>query len=249
MLLAHPGGHYRFLEGIEPYSCGVIADPGYEIVHAVLEQPLPWRAGFGRIDAHLRAQGRDRYALCGVELRAPAPFTMQGFIDFNRTYCAALQSRDLYVNGINPVARTNVAPAQHPPREVALHGFSYTVPSKDARPTLVVAGAGELLEGILEAERIIRPGDTAPEAMREKAAYVMEVMEDRLKGLGGRWNLVTAVDVYTVYLYEGLLEETVLPALGPAGRHGIRWHRSRPPIVDIDFEMDLRGVRMELTVL
>ena len=249
MLLAHPTGNYHFLKGIDPYSCGVVADPGYEIVHLILEHPLPWRAGFDRIDAHLRDLGRPRAALCGAELRSPAPFTMQGFIDFNRQYCQILESWGLYVGDLNPVARTNVAPAHDPPAEVALHAFSCTVPAAaDARPTLTVAGAGELREGILEEQRILRPGDTSPAAMREKAVYVMEVMEERLRGLGGDWDQVTTVDVYTVYPRENLLEETVLARMGPARRHGIRWYPTRPPIVDIDFEMDLRGVRAELVI-
>jgi hypothetical protein len=246
MLLAHPEGQYHFLQGIAPYSCGVVADPGYEIVHATLEQPLPWRRGFDWIEAYLGDLGRGRGALCAVELRSPAPFSMRGFIDFNRAYCAVLESWGLYVGGLNPVARTNVAPRHEPPEAVALHGFSYTVPSPPgSSPTLIVAGAGELRGGILEAERIIRPGDTCPAAMREKAVYVMSVMEERLRGLGGGWGLVTAVDVYTVHLQENLLEDTVLPGLGAARRHGLRWHCARPPVLDIDFEMDLRGVRTE----
>ena len=247
MLHSHPTGNYRFLQGIDPYSCGVIADPGYEIVHVTLEQPLAWRQGFERIEAHLLDQGRQRSALCGAELRSPAPFTMQGFIDFNQTYCQVLQSWNLYVGELNPVARTNVAPAQNPPETPSLHGFSYTVPTPDETPpTLIIAGAGELRVGILEEERIILPGDTAPDAMHQKAVYVMDVMEERLRGLGGSWGLISAVDVYTVYLYERLLEETVVARMEKATRHGVRWYPSRPPIVDIDFEMDMRGVRTEL---
>lgn len=249
MLIAHPEGHYRFLRGIEPYSCGVIAEPGYEIVHATLAESLPWRPGFDRIDAHLCDLGQDRRALCGVELRSPAPFTMQGFIDFNRIYCQTLQSWNLYVGELNPVARTNIAPAHDPPAEPVLHGFSYTVPTApNSSPTLVIAGAGELREGILEEERIILPGDTSPQAMREKAAYVMEVMKERLEGLGGTWELISTVDIYTVYCFEHLVEETVLPHLGKARRHGVRWYCSRPPVQGIDFEMDMRGVRTELIV-
>ena len=51
MLIAHPKGHYHFLQGIDPYSCGIIADPGYEIIHVTLAEALPWRAGFERVDA------------------------------------------------------------------------------------------------------------------------------------------------------------------------------------------------------
>ena len=50
-LNAHPTGHYRFLPGIAPYSCGVIADPGYEVVRVSLQVPEPWRDGFKRVDA------------------------------------------------------------------------------------------------------------------------------------------------------------------------------------------------------
>ena len=249
MLIAHPEGNYRFLVGIEPYSSGVIAEEGYEIVRAVLEEPLPWRRGFERIEAHLRGLGRGREALCGVELRSPAPFTLQGFIDFNRRYCALLEEWDLFVEGKNPVARTHVVPLFSAPPAPALHAFSYTVPASPAvRPTLIVAGAGELRGGLLEEERILRPGDTSPEGMRIKASYVMEVMEERLKGLGGDWNLVGAVGLYTVHLPEGLLEEIVLPRLGAAARRGIRWHWARPPVQGVDFEMDLRGVRTERLV-
>ena len=268
MLIGHPQGHYHFLQGIDPYSCGVIADPGYEIVHVTLARALPWREGFDRIDAHLKAQcfisrttdtSRSdtacRQALCAIELRSPAPFTMQGFIDFNREYCAVLQKWDLYVGEHNPVARTNVAPvdlsrnANQLPSEPVLHAFSYVVPNDQIdRRTLIVAGAGELREGILIAEGIIRPGDTSSESMREKASYVMRVMDQRLKGLGGDWDLINAIDVYTIFPLEGIFEEILLPTMGPAHRHGIRWNYTRPPVVDIDFEMDLHGVVSERIV-
>ena len=47
MLLHNPQGHYRFLKGIAPYSCGVIADEGFEIVHVTLATPPPWRQLLG----------------------------------------------------------------------------------------------------------------------------------------------------------------------------------------------------------
>ena len=246
MLIAQPKGHYHFLQGIDPYSCGVVADPGYEIVHVTLAEPLPWRAGFDRIDDHLASIGCDRQALCAIELRSPAPFDMQGFIDFNQQYCAVLREWDLYLGDLNPLARTNVAPFHDPPPTPSLHAFSHIVPNDQInRKTLIVAGAGELREGILVEEGILHPGDTSPAAMREKASYVMQVMEQRLAGLGGSWELINATDVYTIYPLDGILEEILLPPLGPARRHGIRWHYTRPPVVDIDFEMDLHGVVSE----
>jgi hypothetical protein len=249
MLLAHPTGHYRFLAGIEPYSCGVIADPGYQIVRVALASPLPWRRGFARLEDHLRGAGRNREDLCGVELRSPAPFTMSGFVAFNRTYCEVLRAWGVYVGDQNPVARTNVAPVHQPPAEVVLHAFSYIAPAiVPTRPTLVVAGAGELREGLLEEERIIRPGEDSAEALREKATYVMQVMTDRLRGLGGDWSLVTAVNVYTARLEAWVAEEVVLAGAEPACRAGLCWHCTRPPVQQIDFEMDLRGIATELVI-
>ncbi len=248
MLIANPKSHYHFLKGIDPYSCGVIADPRHEIIHVTLQQDLPWRQGFDKIEAHLQANECGLHALCGIELRCPTPYSMAGFIEFNQTYCEVLKAWDLYLGDINPIARTNVSPLHHPPETPSLHGFSYVVPSDSSEPTFVIAGAGELREGVLVSEGIIRTGETSPEAIREKADYVMQVMEDRLLGLGGRWNLINAVDIYTIYPIDDLVEGAVLKRMGPARRHGVRWYHTRPPIVDIEFEMDMRGVRTDLMI-
>jgi len=247
MLVSSPKGHYRFLQGIEPYSAGVVGDVGHEIVRAGLDQALPWRHGLAFVEAHLRDLGLERHALCAIELRSPAPFTMAGFIAFNQTYCAVLKEWELYVGDLNPVARTNVAPRHDPPATPVLHAFSYTVPRPElTRPTFVVAGAGELLDGLLVESGIIRRGENTPAAMREKAAYVLRVMEERLRGLGGDWEQVSAVDVYTVHPLDDLAEDLILPAVEGARRHGLHWHHARPPVQGIEFEMDLRGLRVEM---
>ena len=76
----------------------------------------------------------------------------------------------------------------------------------------------------------------------------MDLMENRLRGLGGDWPDVTAIDVYTIHPIEPLLPEVILGRAGPAATHGVRWFYSRPPIVGIEYEMDLRGVRTELRI-
>ena len=249
MLFRNIKGQYQFLEGIEPYSCGVIAETGYEIVHATLTDPLPWREGFEKVDVHLRRSSRVRNALCGVELRCPKPHPMDGFIEFNEDYCGLLASWGLHVDGMNPVARTNVAPLHNPPDDTTMYGFSYTVPCREEHGrTFVIAGAGELLEGELVRDGIVRQGETGPDAMREKAAYVVHVMADRLAGLGVNWDQVTAVDVYTAHRLDRLLEDVVLPDVGAAQRHGLRLYRARPPVIGIEFEMDLRGIRREIRI-
>ncbi len=245
-LVYHPEGNYRFLPGIAPYSCGAVSFPGFEIVHAVFQQPLPYREGFARIAGHLAAVARPKATLCGVELRSPAPFSFPGFAAFNGEYAAILREWGLFVNGINPVARTNVAPVVRPPAEPVLYGFSYTRPCDHTQPlTFVVAGAGELPEGILAADSIVARGDTSPNGIATKAVFVMNLMERRLLGLGADWSLVNAIDVYTIHSLDSILPELVLNRVGPAIAHGVRWHYTRPPITDIEFEMDLRGTRTE----
>ena len=248
-LIPHPHGDYLFLPGIAPYSCGAVSAPGFEIAHVTLHQPVPYRHGFEVIDRHLSQVGRSRPALCGIELRSPRPFSFDGFAEFNASYAKILESWGVFVDGVNPVARTNIAPAVDPPSEPVLYGFCYSRPC-DATllPTFVVAGAGELPEGILAHEAIIRVGDTSPEAMAEKASFVLDLMESRLTGLGARWSEVTAVDLYTVHSLDLLLPDLIMNRTRPAGVHGVRWFYSRPPIVAIEFEMDVRGVRAELRI-
>jgi hypothetical protein len=248
-LIDHPAGGYRFLPGIAPYSGGVVSVPGFEIAHVTLHRPISYRAGFEAIERHLNSEGRPKAALSGVELRSPRPFTFEGFAEFNAGYARILEGWGLFVGGVNPVARTNVAPEVDPPPEPMLYGFSYTRPCDPSLPhTFVVAGAGELPEGVLSAGAIVRAGDVTPEGIAAKAAFVMDLMENRLRGLGGDWPDVTAIDIYTVHAIEGLLPGVVLGRAKAAGQHGVRWYFSRPPIEGIEYEMDLRGVRTELRI-
>jgi hypothetical protein len=245
-LISHPHGDYLFLPGISPYSCGVVSASGFEIAHVAFRRPVPYGQMFDRIDQYLEDQGRPKAALCGIELRSPRPFTFRGFAEFNAGYAKILEDWGLFVDGINPVARTNVAPEVSPPSEPALFGFSYTRPCDPALPpTFVVSGAGELPEGVLAHEAIIRVGDSSSEAMIQKATFVMDLMETRLHGLGADWSEVTAVDIYTVHAMEKILPDVILKRIGSAGTLGVRWFFSRPPIVGIEYEMDLLGVRTE----
>lgn len=245
----HPTGNYRFLPGIAPYSCGVISARGFEIVHVTLQCPVPYRAGFEMISERLATEVRPRTALCAIELRSLAPFSFAGFSEFNAEYAAILEKWGLFVDGMNPVARTNVAPVIGPPGEPALYGFSFTRPCDITLPrTFVVAGAGELPEGILSREGIIALGDTSPDGLARKATFVMDLMEARIRGLGVSWNQVSTVDVYTAHSLTPLLPEFILKRIGAAGIHGVRWHYSQPPIQEIEFEMDLRGTRTDVTM-
>src|SRR3989442_16023501 len=91
---------------------------------------------------HLKEAKLPSQALCAMELRSPRPFTFQGFTDFNAGYVDVLKSWDILEDGLNPIARTNVAPAVEAPAEPILYGFSFTAPAANAAPTFVVAGGG-----------------------------------------------------------------------------------------------------------
>ncbi|WP_397569112.1 RidA family protein [Schlesneria sp. T3-172] len=248
-LIDHPEGNYRFLPGIAPYSCGVVSSPGFEITHVTFQNPVPYRAGFQRIEQFLADNSRPKAALCGIELRSPKPFTFPGFSAFNAEYAAILKDWGIFVDGVNPVARTNVAPVVMAPAEPAMYGFSLSMPCTRKQPvTFIVAGGGELPEGVLNREGIIALGDKSEAGIRTKAEFVMDLMETRLRGLGADWSLVSAINVYTAHSVAPLIKETILGRAGTAAIHGAVWYYSAPPIEEIEFEMDLHGTRTDLRI-
>ena len=82
--------------------------------------------------------------------------------------------------------------------------------------------------------------------MAEKAARVMAIMQERLFGLGMAWSDVTTVNVYTASTNADWLAPQLLAQMGADAVHGVHWHLSRPPIIGLDFEMDLRGTSTKL---
>src|SRR5262249_44120673 len=157
-------GGYRFLPGIPAFSSGTVAMPGHEIVHVTLATPVPWRDGFARIDRHLKDQGRPRTALCGIELRSPAPFTFEGFGEFNEGYRGLLREWGILIGEDNPIPRTNVAPVTTPPATPSLYAFDYTMPGTTPAPTFIVAGGGEMRDRGRGAGGDVPHGEAATEA-------------------------------------------------------------------------------------
>jgi hypothetical protein len=241
-----PGG-YRYVPGPFQYSAGVAAEPGFEIVRARFARPLPLAEGFAAAERHLASVGRSPLAFCQCELRSPAPFTEQGFVDFNRAYVGTLERWRVIRDGVNPVARSNVCPELDKPPVPSLYAFSYTMPTNDAGPTFVVAGSAEAPEGKGHyGDHIVRRGDISPEAMLEKARWVLGEMERRMASLGFAWPDITAAQLYTVHDPHPFLAAE-LAARGVM-RAGLTWHWVRPPVVHLEYEMDVRGVRQELVL-
>ena len=237
-------GGYRFIPAVFQYSGGVAAEPGFQIERAVFSAPLPLAQGFERAQALMAARGRPLTAFCACELRSPLPVTDQGFRAFNEHYVKTLGHWGIFDGATNPVARSNVCPQLAPPAEPGMHAFSYTVPSTRGASTFVVAGSGEAREGGASyRERTVRHGETGPDALREKATFVLGEMERRLGLLGCAWRDTTASQVYTVHdLYPFLADEIVRRG---AARNGLTWHLCRPPVRGLEYEMDCRGVAAE----
>ena len=241
-------GGYRYIKSVFQYSGGVAAEPGFEIARARLARPVALADGFKAIEAHLKAAGRPLTAFCACELRSPAPFTEQGFLEFNKGYAAKLERWGITRDGVNPVARTNVCPAFSPPAEPSLYAFSYTVPATEgARGSFIVAGGGEAPEGKPNYhDHIVRRGDTTPEGLREKVRYVVGEMERRLAALGFSWPDAISTQAYTVHDIGALVEEEIVRRGAAAG--GLEWHFARPPLAELDYEMDVRGAAREFVI-
>lgn len=232
-------GGFAFLEGVFPYSQGAVALEGCAIERACFARPVPVAEGFRRIAAHLEGRGRPKTALCACELRSPKPFSFAGFAEFNRGYVAVLEQWGLYRDGRNAVARSNVAPEVDPPAEPSFHAFSYTVSAAQASRDFVVAGSGEWPEGGRFPEDIVARGDVTEAGLRKKVEWVLDKMEERMRGLGGfGFGDASAVQVYTVRRFP---VELVAQRAGAA----LVWHYCRPPIEGLEFEMDLRRVSLE----
>src|ERR1700685_3505814 len=65
MLVENKRGNYSFLKGIAPYSAGVVAEAGFEVVHVRLSRYIPLRAGFDAVEEHLPRAGR-HYRCCAA---------------------------------------------------------------------------------------------------------------------------------------------------------------------------------------
>ncbi|MGA7487204.1 MAG: hypothetical protein WBW74_09755 [Xanthobacteraceae bacterium] len=240
-------GGYRFLPSVFQYSGGAVALPGHAVERVRFRVPVPLEEGFARIERIIGAAGRPLTSFCACELRSPAPFTEQGFRAFNEVYVVTLEKWGLFDGKVNPVARSNVCPELDPPAEPSFHAFSFTVAAGEDAPSFVIAGGAEAREGGASyGERTVRRGEVSPDAMREKARYVLGEMERRLASLGVGWADTTATQVYTVQdLHPFLAEEIVRRG---AARFGLTWHYARPPVRGLEFEMDCRGVARERVV-
>jgi hypothetical protein len=252
VLVFEPGG-YRYIKAVFQYSGGIAAEPGYEVERARFARPLPLRDAYAAVEDHLASIGRRSTAFAACELRSPEPFTDQGFYEFNKTYVTTLERWGIYKTAeqpLNPVARTNVCPIYDKPAEPVMYAFSYTVKqssgsAKAPRGSFILSGSGDArASGNSYGERIVRPGDTSPEALREKFRFVVAEMEERLRLLGFSWQDAVSTQAYTVQNIGHLVGEE----LAARGAGALTWHYARPPVVGLEYEMDVHGPARDLVI-
>jgi hypothetical protein len=242
-----PAGNYRFIPAVFQYSSGAAANSGFEIERVRLDRLLPLAEGFAQAAKYIRAAGRPLTAFCACELRSPAAFTEDGFRRFNEHYVKTLAEWGLFDGTVNPVARSNVCPEIDPPAEPSFFAFSFTRPSQGITPSFVVAGGAELRGGSGSyPERIVRYRDLSPEGLREKVRFTVSEMETRLGAFGFDWKDTTAVQAYTVHDFHPVMTDELVRR--GATRPGLIWHFARPPVVDLEYEMDCRRVLRETVI-
>lgn len=244
-------GGYAFLPASATYSSGAIASPGFGMSHVIFRRPLPLAEGFDAMRAYLSLLNRPMAAVCGIEVRIGQPLTWDGFSDFNKGYIALLQQHGLHIGGKAPAVRTNVAPlpTSVAPGEPSIYAFTHTLPMTTNSENYIIAGQGEsgkAPEGRPPREGIVRLGDTTPEAMREKAAFCVAAANDIMRRLSVTWADASATNIYTAHPYHTFHEDTVLGDMAASAIHGVHWHYSRPPIEEIEFEIDARNVAQEI---
>jgi hypothetical protein len=250
MLIENAKGNFSFIRGFgPPFSSGGVASAGFDVVHVTLKPLARLSDGFALIERHTREAGRPINAVCGIELRIGKPLTQAGFDDFNRGYIERLKGWGVFVGESNPIARTNVALEVSSVAEPSMYGFYYTVPATGAaRPAFVIAGAAEVASREGGRAEVVARDDVSTEGMRRKTACVLALLRERLEEMKVGWKDASGVNLYTVHDLHPIFATDLLPALGPAGQRGIRWHYARPPVVGLELEIDGYAAHRELVL-
>jgi hypothetical protein len=247
MIRDFSAGNYRFIPAVFQYSSGAAADSGFEVERVRFDKLLPLAEGFVQAAKYIRAAGRPLTSFCACELRSPGAFTEDGFRKFNEHYVKTLAEWKIFDGTANPVARSNVCPEIGPPAEPSFYAFSFTRPGTGAAPSFVIAGGAELGGGSgTYPERIVRYRDLSFDGLKEKVRFTVGSMEERLGEFGYGWKDATVVQAYTVHDFHPLVVDELVRH--GALRSGLTWHFARPPVVDLEFEMDCRRVARETVI-
>ena len=225
------GDGFRFLPADGPFSSGVAAEPGFDIVRVRLPHHTPLTKGFHAIEQAVQWSHRPINALCALELRIPKPFDRVEWKDFNDGYIAQWNSWGATVDGRIPGARTNVAPEIDPPGGASLYAFCFSMPSERGGKDFVISGATE-------------PEGT-PGGLPAYWSAIVKELENRMKALGVGWADATETQLYAKRADHDLFESHDLPRFAEVIRPGLRWVFARPPIETLKIELDVRRVSQD----
>jgi hypothetical protein len=239
-------GDYRFIVSPGgPFSAGVAAMPGFALRRVRFAHPVPMADGFAFIKAYLEREGRPVTALAACELRSPATMTIEQFQAFNGEYLKTLHQWGCKAGDINPLARSNLAPITEVPSEAMFFAFTYTTPEAGASGDFLISGKPEISDGVTT-DRIVGGRDVSLRGLDVKARFVMNAMRERVEALGCDWAAVTAAQIYTVHDVRPLLESVF--AEYKVSQLGLAWYPAWPPVIGMEFEVDVRCVRTELVI-
>lgn len=235
-------GNYKYIVSPGgPFSSGVAALPGYALRRVRFARPIPMADGFAFIKKYLEHEGRPVTALAACELRSPAPMTREQFQGFNGEYLKTLHQWGCKAGDINPLARSNLAPITEVPSEAMFFAFTYTVPEAGAGGGFLISGFPEIKDG-----GVVGGRDVSLKGLDLKARFVMSTLRERVAALGCDWSKITAAQIYTVHDIRPLLD-TVF-AEDKVSQLGLAWYPAWPPVIGMEFEVDVRSVRTELVI-
>ena len=242
-----PAGNYRFIPAVFQYSGGVAANPGHEIERVRFDKWVPLAEGFAQIAKYIQAAGRPLTSFCACELRSPAAFTDEGFRNFNLHYVKTLAEWGVYDGTTNPVARSNVCPEIDPPAEPSFYAFSFTRPSPNTDAELRHRGQRRVAG---RQRQLCRAYGALPR--RQPRGHCGEgplcrgVMERRMGAFGFGWKDATEAQTYTIHDFHHVFADALVRR--GAARSGLTWHFARPPVIDLEYEMDCRRVMREVVI-
>ena len=246
-LVHHRSGAFAYLPASSTFSNGLVVAAGHRLTDWEFAEPQPLRTAFDRVDRELTARGLTWEALAGVELRSPAPFSPQGFADFNAIYTDLLGEYYPLSDGVlPPYARTNVAPVEVYLSEPCVRAVQIVEPYDGEGSDFVVSGAAEVTTSVMP-ENTIAFGDTSPEGMRAKVDFVVAVLAERVADLGEPIEHATTIDVYTVHPLDWL-ESVIGATFLAAGRTGLHRWIAAPPVTGLEFEMGCKRISQRVTL-
>ena len=105
-LIDNKAGAYKILPGGPVFCAGVLPHDGFEVVRVILRPWIALDQAYAFIEKHLKSVKRPVQALCGIELRVPAPLTFDQWSSFNVPYLKKLREWGLIFGDQSGVCRS-----------------------------------------------------------------------------------------------------------------------------------------------